>query len=97
MRRIILLLTVASTIMVAMVPAVVASAQSLRDPIENGNASCFGHFARSEPGSPGPGTTFVKPVVTLAAPGGVDELAGFVGDINQSRPCPPSSTNLEQP
>ncbi len=79
-----------------MVPAGVVFAEPSSDPIDNGNPSCFGAYARSEPGPPGPGTTFVKPVVEVAAPGGVDELAGFVGDINQSRPCPPPPTDFEQ-
>ena len=58
-------------------------------PSDNGNPSCFGQFARSAPMGPGPGTVFVRPVTTAFAPGGVDELAGFVGDLNQNRPCPP--------
>lgn len=95
MRRIVLLLTVAVITVAAIMPAGVVFAQSLGGPIENGNPSCFGQYARSEPGSPGPGKIFVKPVVTLAAPGAVDELAGFVGEINQNRPCPLSPTNFE--
>ena len=94
MRRIVLLLTVAVTMVAAMVPAGVVFAESLSDPSNNSNPSCFGAFSRSESGPPGPGTTFVQPVVTVAAPGGVDELAGFVGEINQSRPCPPPPTDL---
>ncbi len=94
MKRIVMLLTLVVTMVAAMVPAGGAFARSPSVPIENGHPSCFGEFARLKPGSPGPGTTFVKPVVTLAAPGGVDELAGFVGDLNQNRPCPPPPTTF---
>ena len=95
MRRSISLVTSAAVMTATMVLSGTAFAQD--PPTDEGNPSCFGAYARSEPSPPGPGTTFVKSIVTVAAPGGVDELAGFVGELNQNRPCPPPPANFEQP
>ena len=95
MRRNVLLATAAAV----MVATVALSGTAFADPappdnppIDSGNPSCFGAYARSEPGPPGPGTTVVKPIVTVVAPQGVDELARFVGLVNQTRPCPPEQS-----
>ncbi len=95
MRRIVLLLTVAATIVAAMVPAGSAFAQSLSDPIENGNPSCFGAYARSEPvPPPGPGEFVSDVATTLAEPGtpesGTDEVASQIGLLQLVRQdvCP---------
>ena len=86
------------TLVAAMaVTTVLSGAAFAQDPPTEGNPSCFGGYARSEPGPPGPGTTFVKPIVTVAAPGGIDELTDFVRELNQTRPCPPPPANFEQP
>ena len=94
MRRIpLLIMTTAVVVAATMVPAGTALAQS-----ENANPSCFGRYAQNNTAGgeqPGPGF-FVKTVTTAAAPQGVDDLAGFVGEINQSRPCPTTRADFEK-
>ena len=97
MRRIVLLLLVAVIMVAAMVPAGVVFAESPSDPIDNGNPSCFGTYARSEPGPPpGPGEFVSDAATGLAMPGpespgsGTDEVAsqiGLVQDVRQDV-CP---------
>jgi hypothetical protein len=85
-----LIMTTAVVVAATMVLAGTAFAQS-----ENANPSCFGVYAQNNTAGgeqPGPGF-FVKTVTT--APGPVDELAGFVGDINQRRPCPTTRADFE--
>ena len=102
MRRIVLLLTVAVTMVAATVPAGVVFAESLSDPIDNGNPSCFGTYARSEPGPPpGPGFFVSDAATYLAGTGtpesGTDEVArqiGLVQDVRQDV-CP-ADQPLEQ-
>ena len=91
-RRIILLVTVAVVMAETMAPAGVVFAQPPSDPIENGNPSCFGAYARSEPGWPGPGESVSFAAYTLAGTGtpesGTDEAARNIGLVQHVRPCP---------
>jgi hypothetical protein len=94
MRRTILLVTVAVVMAGTTVPAGVVFAQPPSD-IERGNPSCFGAFARSEPGPPpGPGDFVSEAATTLAEsvnPGsGTDEVARHVGLVQHVRQdvCP---------
>ena len=87
---------VAVTTVAAMVPAGVVFTESLSDPSDNSNPSCFGAYARSESGPAGTRHYVRKAGSHRSSPGSVDDLAGFVGDINQSRPCPPPPTDFEQ-
>ena len=102
MRHIVLLLLVAVTIVAAMVPAGVVFAESLSDPIDNGNPSCFGAYAGSEPGpQTGPGESVSDLATFLAEPGtpesGTDEVASQIGLLQQVRQdvCP-ADQPLEQ-
>ncbi len=94
MRRVILFVTVAVVMAETMAPAGVVFAQPPSDPIENGNPSCFGAFARSEPGPPGPGEFVHEAATTLAGPGtpgsGTDDVARNVGLVQHVRQdvCP---------
>ena len=96
MRRIVLLLMVAVTMVAGMVPAGVVFAESLSDPSDNGNPSCFGAFARSEPGRPGPGESVGDAAKGLAVTGpenpgsGTDEVAQEIGPVQHVRQgvCP---------
>ncbi len=96
MRRIVLLLMVAVTMVTATVPAGVVFAESVSDPIDNGNPSCFGAYARSEPvPPPGPGEFVSDAATGLAEPGtpesGTDEVASQIGLVQHVRQevCPP--------
>jgi hypothetical protein len=95
MRRIVLLLLVAVTMVTAMVPAGAVFAESLSDPSDNGNPSCFGAYARSEPAPPpGPGGVVSDAATGLAMTGpespgsGTDEVANNIGAVQRVRPCP---------
>ena len=94
MRRIILLVTVAIVMAQTMAPAGVAFAQPPSGPVENGNPSCFGAFARYEPGWPGPGEFVSGAAATLAKPGtpgsGTDDVARNIGPVQHVREgvCP---------
>ncbi len=63
-------------------------------PIESGNPSCFGAFARSEPGTPGPGESVSDGATTLAGTGvpgsETDEVATNIGPVQHVREgvCP---------
>jgi hypothetical protein len=94
-RRIILLVTVAVVMAETMAPAGVVFAQPPSDPIENGNPSCFGAYARSLPAPPpGPGDFVSGAATTLAGTGpetpgsGTDEVAQNIGPVQHVRPCP---------
>ncbi len=95
MRRAILLVTAAVVMAGTTVPAGIVFAQPPSDSIERGNPSCFGAYARSEPGPPpGPGD-FVSEAATFLAesvnPGsGTDEVARHVGLVQHVRQdvCP---------
>ena len=92
-RRIILLVTVAAVMLTTMaLSAGSAFAQPPSDPIENGNPSCFGAYARSEPGWPGPGEFVSGAATFLAGTGtpesGTDEAAQNIGLVQHVRPCP---------
>ena len=87
MRRLVLLVAVVAVVTVALSGMAYADPPS-EPPIDSGNPSCFGEFARNIPNGPGPGTTFVKPITEVAGPTNVDELAEFVGTVQQVRPCP---------
>lgn len=94
MRRIILLVTVAVVMAVTMAPAGVVFAEPPSDSIDDGNPSCFGAFARTEPGPPGPGEFVHEAATTLAEPGtpgsGTDDVARNVGLVQLVRQevCP---------
>ena len=98
MRRIVLLVIVAVTMVAAMAPTGVVFAESLSDPSDNGNPSCFGAYARSEPFPPPPPGDYVSTAATgLAMPGpefpgsGTDEVATEIGLVQLVRQdvCPP--------
>lgn len=104
-RRIILLVTVAAVMLTTMaLSAGSAFAQPPSDPNENGNPSCFGVYARSEPGPPpGPGDFVSGAATTLAEPGpetpgsGTDEVARDIGLAQHVRQdvCP-ANQSLQQ-
>ena len=99
-----MLVTVAVVMAETMAPAGVVFAQPPSDPIENGNPSCFGVYARSEPGPPpGPGDFVSGAATTLAEPGpetpgsGTDEVARDIGLAQHVRQdvCP-ANQSLQQ-
>ena len=94
MRRVTLLLTVATFVVAMLLPAAAAFAQPASSLPQNGNPSCFGAFARSEPGPPGPGQFVRTDATTLAGPGtpgsGTDDVASNIGLVQLVRQevCP---------
>ena len=96
MRRIPFMTTVVAVAATMVMAGTALATPPIDPPSDSGDPSCFGQFARSAPGGPGPGETFVRPVTELFAPGGVDEIATEVGGINQARPCPPPPTLVDQ-
>jgi hypothetical protein len=97
-----LLVTVAVVMAETMAPAGVVFAQPPSDPIENGNPSCFGAYARSEPGPPpGPGEFVSGAATDLAGTGtpesGTDEVAQNIGLVQHVRQdvCP-ADQSLQQ-
>ena len=88
-RRLYLLLTIA----VVAAAVMSLSGTALADPpVDSGNPSCFGAFARSEPGTPGPGESVSVGATNLAGTGnpesGTDEVATNIGSVQHVRPCP---------
>ncbi len=82
MRRTIVLIAVAAVMLTTM--AVGGGSAFAVDPPTQGNPSCFGAYARTVQGQPGPG----EGVSELASSGAgevADELVRF---IQQERPCP---------
>lgn len=88
MRRTIVLITVAA-IMLATMALGGGSAFAL-DPPTQGNPSCFGAFARTEQGQPGPG----EGVSELASSGAAQVAEVLVPFIQHERPCPPEGPPL---
>ena len=82
MRRTIVLITVAA-VMLAMMALSGGSAFAV-DPPTQGNPSCFGAYARTVQGDPGPG----EGVSELASSGAALVAEELVPFIQQERPCP---------
>jgi hypothetical protein len=86
-RRSFLLLTIA--VVVGAVMSLSGTALAVPD---SSNPSCFGAFARSQPGTPGPGDAVSEGATGLAGTGdaesGTDEVATDIGSVQQVRPCP---------
>ena len=77
MRRTIVLITVAAVMLTTM-------ALSGGSAFAQGNPSCFGAYARSTQGHPGPGAG----VSALASDGAAQVAEVLVPFIQQERPCP---------
>ncbi len=77
MRRTIVLITVAAIMLATM-------ALGGGSAFAEGNPSCFGAFARAEPGQPGPG----EGVSELASSGAAQVADVLVPFIQHERPCP---------
>ena len=77
MRRKVVLITVATVMLVAMAP-------SGGSAFAQGQSSCFGAFARAEPGQPGPG----EGVSELASSGAALVADKVVPIVQHERPCP---------
>jgi hypothetical protein len=96
-RRLYLLLT---TAVVAAAVMSLSGAALADPPVDSGNPSCFGAFARSQPGAPGPGGSVSEGATTLAGTGkpesGTDEVATNIGPVQHVREgvCP-SNTPFE--
>ena len=78
MRRTIMLITVAAVMLTTM-------ALSGGSAFAQGNPSCFGAYARTVQGQPGPGAG----VSELASSGAALVAEELVPFIQQERPCPP--------
>jgi hypothetical protein len=82
MRRTIVLITVAAVMLTTM--ALSGGSAFAQDPPTQGNPSCFGAFARAQPGEPGPG----EGVSELASSGAALVAEVLVPFIQHERPCP---------
>jgi hypothetical protein len=83
--RIVLLVTIAAVMTVAML-ALAGTAFAAPDPLA-GNPSCFGLAARSEQGQPGPGAA-VSLFTSNNTGQTVSEAAQNIGPVQHARFCP---------
>jgi hypothetical protein len=86
MKRRVLAIMVAAVVIVPTMslPGIAFAVQPSDPPIDSGNPSCFGAFARAQPGEPGPG----EGVSQLAKSGGAQVADTLVPFIQTKRPCP---------